>query len=89
MTNLIRKLTLATGIAVALAVPVSAAPFGPGEDSVTAKQRHEARDVQTGDYGSHGVLTKRQRDSMARQDRRPAKPNAPSQNITPVLHAPN
>lgn len=90
MTGILRKLALAGSIAFAVASPLAAAPISPADQSnYKLREKHDMRDVQTGDFRPHGTLTTQQRESLARQDARSAQ-KAPAQpNTTLPQHTPN
>lgn len=64
---------------LAPAAPASTAPLTPAEHTdIKMKERHDTRDVQTGDYRPHGTLSPEQRDSFAKGTRGTFSPQAPA-----------
>lgn len=90
MTGILRKLVLAGSVAFAVASPLAAAPVSPADQSnYKLREKHDMRDVQTGDFRPHGTLTTQERDSFARQDARGAQKEPVQPNTTLPQHAPN
>ena len=88
MTRLMRYMMVAAAAAVAAPSFASAAPMTPAEQTdYKSRERHDSRDVQTGNYKPHGTLTTGQRDSFAKQPRERGTPQTSSDaNQAPQLH---